>query len=37
MEELLRTPEWSSLTDRLLDYVDNFQHKIVEARSGFQM
>jgi hypothetical protein len=37
MEKLLHTPEWSSLASRLLDYVVNFQLKIVEARSGFQM
>jgi len=37
MEKLLRTPEWTGLTARLLDYVVNFQQKIVEARSGFQM
>jgi len=37
MEQLLRTPEWGALTNRLMDYVINFQLKIVEARSGFQM
>jgi hypothetical protein len=37
MESLLRTSEWSGLTSRLLDYVTNFQQKIVSARSGFQM
>ena len=37
MEKLLGTPEWSTLTGRLLDYVINFTQKIVEARSRFQM
>jgi hypothetical protein len=37
MVKLLSTPEWSGLTNRLLDYVVNFQLKIVEARSRFQM
>jgi hypothetical protein len=37
MVKLLHTPEWSNLTARLLDYVINFQQKIVEARAGFQM
>jgi hypothetical protein len=37
MEKLMASPEWSGLTARLLDYVVNFQQKIVEARSGFQM
>jgi len=37
MVQLLSTPEWSNLATRLLDYVVNFQQKIVEARSWFQM
>jgi hypothetical protein len=37
MVKLLASPEWSGLTARLLDYVVNFQQKIIEARSGFQM
>jgi hypothetical protein len=37
MENLLRTTEWSNLIGRLLDYVTNFQLKMVPARSGFQM
>jgi len=37
MEKLLASADWSALANRLLDYVVNFQSKIVEARSGFQM
>jgi len=37
MEALLGTTEWSSLIGRLLDYVINFQLKIIPLRSGFQM
>jgi len=37
MDQLLSTPEWANLTGRLLDYVVNFQQKIVEAHSWFQM
>lgn len=37
MQKLLRTPEWQNLTGRLLDYVVNFQYKIIEAHTGFQM
>ena len=37
MEQLLGTPEWANLTGRLLDYVVNFQQKIVEASSRFQL
>lgn len=34
---VLGSDEWRDLTGRLLDYVDNFQYKIVQARAGFQM
>jgi hypothetical protein len=37
MENLLRTGEWDNLAGRLLDYVVNFQLKIVPARTRFQM
>ena len=34
--ELLGSPDWTSLNNRLLDYVKNFSYKIVKARGGFQ-
>jgi hypothetical protein len=34
---VLKSGEWSDLTGRLLEYVNNFQYKIVQARTGFQM
>jgi len=37
LQRVLESPEWENLTQRLLDYVDNFQYKIIQARSGFQM
>jgi hypothetical protein len=37
MEKLLSSNDWGTLSNRLLDYVINFQLKIVEARSGFQL
>jgi len=37
LQHVLDSPEWENLTQRLLDYVDNFQYKIIQARSGFQM
>jgi hypothetical protein len=37
LTSVLDSPDWKDLTGRLLDYVDNFQYKIVQARSGFQM
>lgn len=37
LEKILNSSEWSELTQRLLDYVENFKIKVVQARSGFQM
>ena len=37
LENLLQTTEWDELSNRLLDYVENYQYKIVPARRGFQM
>jgi hypothetical protein len=37
MEKLLNTAEWSTLIGRLLDYVVNFQQKIIPFRTWFQM
>ena len=37
LEKILSSSEWGELTQRLLDYVENFKFKIVQARSGFQM
>ena len=37
VEKILNSSEWGELTQRLLDYVENFQLKVVQARSGFQM
>ena len=37
LRKLLGLKEWDELTQRLLDYVDNFDYKVVEARSGFQI
>jgi hypothetical protein len=34
---ILDSSDWKSLTTRLLDYVEEFKYKIVEARSGFQI
>jgi hypothetical protein len=35
--QALDTDEWVTLNDRLLEYVTNFQSKIVKASKGFQM
>ena len=36
VDQILLTPEWDSLYNKLQDYVKNFSYKVVEARSGFQ-
>ena len=35
--QFLSSPEWDKLRQSLLDYVQNYSQKIVEARSGFQL
>ncbi len=37
LEDTLKTDEWQSLVNKLMDYVENYQYKIVQARAGFQM
>ncbi len=37
LEGVLVSKEWESLVNRLLDYVENYEYKIVQARTGFQM
>lgn len=37
MERLLASAEWQSLINKLMDYVEDYQYKIVPARAGFQM
>ncbi|HEX9091289.1 MAG TPA: hypothetical protein VF831_07355 [Anaerolineales bacterium] len=37
MQDILDSTEWQGLVNRLMDYVENYQFKIVPARSGFQM
>jgi hypothetical protein len=37
LTEALESGEWRDLTARLLEYVQNFEYKIVQARVGFQM
>ncbi len=35
-DRIIGSNEWKSLTNQLLDYVQNYSCKVVEARSGFQ-
>jgi hypothetical protein len=37
MEDLLGSEQWNTLRDRLLEFVTNFDWKVVTASSGFQM
>jgi hypothetical protein len=37
LEKILNSPDWDSLSRQLLDYVEDFKYKIVQARSGFQI
>ena len=37
LNRILASGEWQELTRLLLDYVENFQHKIVPAKAGFQI
>lgn len=37
MQLALSTEEWRRLRDRLMDYVTNFESRIVRASGGFQM
>jgi len=37
LERILASQEWQSLINQLMDYVEDYQHKIVPARAGFQM
>jgi hypothetical protein len=37
LENILKSSEWDGLTRQLLDYVEDFNYKIVTARSGFQL
>ncbi len=37
MREILDSDEWEQLKDRLLEYVTNFQYKVVPATGRFQL
>lgn len=37
LQLVLDSNDWKELTDRLLEYVENYNYKIVQARGGFQM
>ncbi len=37
LQRVLESADWQSLTQQLMDYVENFNYNIVSARNGFQM
>jgi hypothetical protein len=37
MQSVLKSAEWETLTKQLLDYVEDFKFKVVQARTGFQL
>lgn len=37
VRSVLHSSSWDDLTDQLLDYVENFDYKIVHAKAGFQL
>jgi len=36
LERALDSTEWQGLVNELLDYVENYTYKVVQARTGFQ-
>jgi hypothetical protein len=36
IRQVLRSSDWKSLNNQLLDYVQNYSFKIVDAKTGFQ-
>ncbi len=37
VQSVLKSTEWETLTKQLLDYVEDFKFKVVQARTGFQL
>ncbi|NMC12099.1 MAG: hypothetical protein GYA34_04370 [Chloroflexi bacterium] len=37
MEKILKSSDWASLKNQLLDYIEDFKYKIVPALPGFQL
>lgn len=37
LQRVLGSEDWNNLTHSLLDYVENFEYKVVQARGGFQL
>jgi hypothetical protein len=36
LAEVMRTSEWKQLNNQLLEFVKNYQYKVINAQGGFQ-
>lgn len=37
MTQFLASPQWQEISEKLMNYVENFAYKVIPARNGFQM
>jgi hypothetical protein len=37
LRDVLSSTEWQQLEEQLLDYVTDFEHKVIRANGGFQL
>jgi hypothetical protein len=37
LEGIMNSSEWQSLINRLMDFVENYEFKVVQSRAGFQI
>lgn len=37
MQDILKSPEWEKLHEQLMEYVQNYTHKVVRVNGDFQL
>lgn len=37
MDKFLASAQWQEISEKLMNYVENFAYKVIRARNGFQM
>jgi hypothetical protein len=37
MDKFLASVQWQEISEKLMNYVENFAYKVIRARNGFQM
>lgn len=37
MKEILESDDWKDMQDKLMEYVENYRHKVVRVSGGFQL